>query len=76
MDKRKQQEEKERQDKMMKMMGPGAMMGGGAGGGGQGQLMYPMQNGMMPMYGMPMGGMHQQQQPPADQSGNPYAPRN
>ena len=41
-----------------------------------------MQNGMMPMYNMPMpqGGMQGQnmgrsQAPEPDQSGNPYAPR-
>lgn len=62
------QEERERQERMMEIMSRNPMMG------------YGMQNGMIPYGGgqgmqMPMGMPQQQQQPPADQSGNPYAPR-
>ncbi|KAK5120566.1 hypothetical protein LTR85_006222 [Meristemomyces frigidus] len=71
---RAKQEEKERNDQIMKAMGTNPMMAYQLqnGGGGGGNQMMPMP---MPMYYPQQMPQQQQQSPAADQSGNPYAPR-
>lgn len=64
---REKQEERERQDRMMQIMSQNPMMA-------YKDMPKDMQKDMMSMYAQ-QGGGQRRGPPPADQSGNPYAPR-